>query len=256
MIDSAYISDNQSIKVSEGKYNDYIKKGDYKHSFEFEFPQKLDCEASVLSQIVFAKLLNIDILNINFTSRLEVEGIALSFDIMNNPNYNSRDFYCYGSRAERHKVSKLTEWREIKYTIGNFTVIPTPNDKTKHLQNIHKYNNECWDKLLCHIEKNWNSYQSRIFNSFEDYMVKTVQQIYYTDILNEVKIMKNEGGNLGAIGLDKVKEWNNRIKRENLQLINWGEKTIEKKDIASIVNDICLMIEVRGLIILNLLNNN
>lgn len=257
-----YIDDKDILSYCEEKVDEYIKQENYEHSFLDEFPSYLDVEASIMSQIIFSRLLasNTSEICINYTSVMLIDGAKISFDIMNNPNPSSKDYYRLGSIAEKKKAHNLEKWEKIKYTIGNFAPIPNFNRKGKrrHLQLIHNDKNERWDFLLRYCQEHWEDYFCDLYPSFREYIRKTAQHIYIKKVLENLKY------NLRGRRIEDVKsielknwidDWDNILKDESkeCELINFGEKSTDIKTIEEVIDLICILIKVRGRMIITLL---
>ena len=148
--------DGQSIlHCCKELVDEYIKNEDYEYSLEREFSNNLDPESSLLSKMIFCRLLALDanIISDFLTSTISINGIKVSFDVMNNSNSSDKDFYRLGSIAKRKGVNNIVKWERLKYTIGNFA--PIPNGKKRHLQLVHNNKNERWDFLLRYCEEHW-----------------------------------------------------------------------------------------------------
>ena len=257
-IDKEYI-----LKCLNRELDEYIEEGDYTHKLESEFPKRYDAEASILSKMIFLRLLEIDKSRVKdfFSSAMWINGIKVSFDIMNNPKASKRDSYRLGNNAQGKEVNNLSEWEELKYTIGNFGVLPTANKKgLRHLQAVHNNKNERWDFLLEYCKEHWEEYSCDLYPSFRNYIIKTAQHVYVKEVLEDLK------EKLGSRKIEDVedsefenwiKHWNNLLRCEckECEIISFGTKTknMDDKEINEVVDLICLLIKVRGRMIITLL---
>lgn len=255
----SYIAEDDFLNLCMDKYNIFMENYDWKHDFQKEFPKSLESEASWLSQFIFKKLFETKFeMYIEGISKMSMkmnDSITFSFDLMNNPKPVSRDFYRIGSNAEKQCPYLLEEWKAISHTIGNFAPIPNLKKKGRHLQLIHNDKNERWDFLLVFCRENWEKYSCSSIISYNEYMKLTCQQIYFQEIYDDL-VKKLGDRNLVEIDEQKycewIEEWNKMIdkKKSDLKLLSFGEKSTEMKDIEDIVKIICILIQVRGHMIL------
>lgn len=214
--------------------DDFIENGLWNYCFKREATVS-DPEQSFLCRYVFAKLMGTNTDNIPANKiYIENKGTTYHFDVMNNLNGMS-----------------------YKYTIGNFAPIPAikfpyefkvgTEEKVidAHLQHIHKWKGERWDKLLKLMKAKWDNYVGT--PSFEKYMIDTCQQLYYEDIFTD---FFNEKPVLDEVNwAERVSAWNAQIKK-NMQIISFDNDSSE-----ALCDKIRFLIEARGRCILSILNN-
>ena len=212
------------------KAEKFIKKGSWKYSFIDEATVS-DSEQSFLSRYVFAKFMGIDTAIIPANKiYIKADNATYHFDLMN--NFSDKSFE-----------------KKYKYTIGNFAPIPakrfdySTTAQNAHLQMIHKWNNEEWDKLLAYLMNNW-PYKKL---SFADYMIRTCQQLYYQEIFND---FYNEWPDLEKVEWkESIESWNLKIrKNKKLSIVSFDNRVKSRKKIE-------FLIEARGRCILSLLGN-
>ena len=212
------------------KAEKFIKKGSWKYSFIDEATVS-DSEQSFLSRYVFAKIMRIDTAIIPANKiYIKADNATYHFDLMN--NFSDKSFE-----------------KKYKYTIGNFAPIPakrfdySTTAQNAHLQMIHKWNNEEWDKLLVFLKNNWPYKKS----SFVDYMINTCQQLYYQEIFND---FYNECPDLEKVEWkESIELWNLKIrKNKKLSIVSFDNSVKSRKKIE-------FLIEARGRCILSLLGN-
>ena len=259
-----YITEEDFLNLCMDKYNIFIEENNWKYDFSKEFPHSLDSEASWLSQFIFKKLLESKFeMYIGGFSRISMNtdnSVTFSFDIMNNPNPSSRDFYRIGSNAKNQCPDFWEEWNKLKYTIGNFAPIPNLKKKGRHLQHVHRDKNERWDLLLDYCRGNWDKYTCSSIMSYNEYMKLTCQQIYFKEIYDDFVENKLNNRKVEEIQNHEycswIEEWNKKIdESKDLEVISFGEKSTKMKDIENVVEMICLLIQVRGCMMLAFLNN-
>ena len=161
---------------------------------------------------------------------VKADNATYHFDLMN--NFSDKSFE-----------------KKYKYTIGNFAPIPakrfdySTTAQNAHLQMIHKWNNEDWDKLLVFLKNNWPYKKS----SFVDYMINTCQQLYYQEIFND---FYNECPDLEKVEWkESIESWNLKIrKNKKLSIVSFDNSVKSRKKIE-------FLIEARGRCILSLLGN-
>ena len=203
------------------KAEKFIKKGSWKYSFIDEATVS-DSEQSFLSRYVFAKFMGIDTAIIPANKiYIKADNATYHFDLMN--NFSDKSFE-----------------KKYKYTIGNFAPIPakrfdySTTAQNAHLQMIHKWNNEEWDKLLVYLMNNW-PYKKL---SFADYMISTCQQLYYQEIFND---FYNECPDLEKVEWkESIESWNLKIrKNKKLSIVSFDNSVKSRKKIE-------FLIEARG----------
>lgn len=256
-----YIDEERILGCLDGLVEEYIEQGDFEYKFDLEFSNNHDVETSILSKMIFLRLLEIDKSKVSciFSPTMKIDGTKVSLDIMNNPRASSRDFYRLGSIAKRVEVSNLFKWEELKYTIGNFALIPNAHrEKLQHLQFVHNNKNERWDLLLKYCEEHWEDYSCDLYPSFRDYMIKTVQHVYIRDVLEDLKSKLN-GRQIEDVKENEFEKWIEnwdsilRDKSKACELINFGEKTTNMDNIEAVIELICILIRTRGRMIISLL---
>lgn len=253
-----YIDEQSILRCCQELVDEYVKKEDYEYSMECEFSNKLDSESSLLSKMIFCRLLasDADIISDVFTATIAINGIKVSFDIMNNSNSSDKDFYRLGSIAKRKEAKNLARWEKLKYTIGNF--VPIPNGKKRHIQLIHNNENERWDFLLKYCEEHWEDYSCDLYPTFRDYMIKTVQHVYIREVLEDL-ISKLNGRQIEDVKENEFEKWIENWdsilidKSKACELISFGEKTTNMDNIEDVIELICLLIKTRGRMIISLL---
>lgn len=256
-----YIDEKSIILSLKELVDKYIENKDFEHKFVSEFSNNHDVEASILSKIIFLSLLATDTSKISgiFTSTVLIDGIKVSFDIMNNEKASKKDFYRLGSIANRKDANNLRKWEELKYTIGNFAPIPNANRQTRrHLQFVHNNKNERWDFLLQYCKEHWEDYSCDLYPSFEDYIIKTVQHVYVKEVFEDLKSRLRDRS-VEDVEPDEfvnwMKSWNSILQDENktYELISFGEKTTDMENIEEVIEMICLLIKARSRMIIALL---
>lgn len=257
----SYIDEECILGCLERLVEEYIEQEDYKYKFDFEFSNNHDVETSILSKMIFMRLLEIDKSKVKciFLPTIRIDETKVSFDIMNNPKASKHDFYRLGSIAKRVGASDLFKWEELKYTIGNFAPIPNAHRKgLRHLQFVHNNKNERWDFLLSYCKEHWDDYSCDLYPTFRDYIIKTAQHLYIKDVLEDFK------SNLRERQIEDVKtnefenwveNWDSilRDKSKTCELISFGEKTTNIDNIEEIIELICLLTKTRGRMIISLL---
>lgn len=243
---------------------------DWKHDFTNEECKysKFHCEASYLSQIIFKKILSKAGVG-NFVShekdpkivlKDDAQAVEFSFDIMNNPKLKLKgedkidiDHYRLGSIAQNKADCK--EWESIYRTIGNITLLPNYVSKSRHLQFKHNDFNERWDLLLDFCKREWEQFSCSKLFSFNEYMKSTMQEMYFKEIYEKFpdKLKLNE------VSSDDLLNWKNEwdqiidkkeLDKEELDLISFGKAKSSDLPIREIVDKICILIELRGRMIL------
>lgn len=237
------------VRVCEVGYSNYIKAEKWDHNFDNEGKERVHCEASYLSKMVFSHLFKLNGNNIEFgiTSKRSMSSknneVKFYFDIMNNPKVFKKDDKRLGNIATKEKCN-LKFWEEKYHTIGNFAPIPSNKNGSQHFQFVHNNNHERWDLMLEIFRKNWSDLPCLNGLQFEDYMKSTFQHLYYKKIFEEFK--REKKGSLDELNGEewykKVREWNKEIKPDD-ELINFDA---DSKNIQQIVDDIVFLIEARG----------
>lgn len=270
-----YISDKDIISYCVLQCEKFINTEDnWRYRFDEEFPKTFHREASVLSQLVFLKVFSklskeeyVAWDSINFTNKMNIKGVDISFDIMNNPNPSTKNYRRLGNIAKKYAASNLDEWIKLKYTIGNFSPIPNfckhnkDVKKVRHLQHRHNDLAERWDSLLKECKENWEDYSCDLYPTFINYMKLTCQQIYFEDIYMDMvkKITDRDINNINdEEWLNWIEEWNDQLNNEQKEwdIIDFGKKDGEMENIEDVIKMICLLIEVRGRMIIALLRSN
>jgi hypothetical protein len=125
---------------------------------------------------------------------------------------------------------------------------------------LHNDKNERWDFLLNYCKEHWEDYSCDLYKTFGDYLIKTVQHMYVKDVFEDLKskLKDRKIEDVEAIEFESwIENWNSIVRDENkpYELIKFGEKTkdMEDKDIAEVIETICLLIKVRGRMIITLL---
>lgn len=206
----------------DNKAESFIKKGEWDYNFENEASVS-DCEQSFLSRYVFAKLMGLS------TNDIAANGIDIGgkfhFDVMNH-DLNGDDYANY-------------------HSIGNFAPIPRDglpykNLERVHIQLIHRWLGENWDEMLIHMKRHMEN------ELFKNYMITTCQQLYYQEIFDS---FYKKYKNLEKLDWKtEVNIWNQRIKKENLNIISLKCDPNKKRKIE-------FLIEARGRCILEFLNH-
>ena len=257
-----YQSYKKSQQPWEQGYEGYIKKNQWFYNFENEDTVS-DCEQSFLSQMIFGNLLKsqgyfdftVDRRTI-FVYRSDNEKIKFYFDVMNNPKGDHE----LGRKAKAKKDCEeiWVKWYNIYHTIGNFTpipwpLIPCPNNpqNTFNLQKKHNWLNERWDKMLKYCRENWDTWDKNVIDiSFDEYIKRTCQHLYFEDIFVDFK--KEYGNKLDKITSEEweelVRSWNDKIDEDKCKEILTFEG-----DIKEIADKIVFLIEARGRCIISLL---
>lgn len=259
-----YIDGEDILTYCNKRADEYIEQENYDYSLEYEFRSNVDVEASTLSQIIFSRLLSSNdcIVSYNFSSSILINKTKISFDVMNNPNASSKDYYRLGSVAKKKNTSNLKQWKNVKYYIGNFAPIPNVNGtcKKRHLQLLHRDKNERWDYLLAYCQNHWDAYSCELFPSFKDYLYKTVQYIYTRDILEDLrsKLGKREIESVENEELSSwMNDWKNMLfdKNNECEIISFGKKSTDMANVEEIIDLICLLIKLRSRMIIILLKH-
>lgn len=262
------ITDEWKSKAKE-KFKTYINQNDWSYVFDEQGKKsKCDCEASYLSQMIFALLfyLNNFEVTISYSNSMTIDGYEYHFDVMNNPSFecprNNKQnrIGAIAARVKGKEYAELKVWKEKYHSIGNFAPIPwlkdSENLKNWNLQNYHESTcYERWDLLLIYLQDHWDKKNTVTFNK---YMILSGQVIYYVDVLNQYKAECQTITNV-VKWYDKqcISHMDNRIKYD---IINFnGESNNAKLDddkVEETVKNINLLIELRGKIILGKLSNN
>lgn len=228
-----------------------------------EYSRSEDCEASVLSKLLFFNLFSIMrdfaldresiVLNKRFDFETHCSGgeakygqflpggegqqgeiLSFHFDIMSNPNC-ARSSYRIGTMAKDNGAVPLS-FRDVYHTIGNFAPLPwwIPNPpgfkaKYENLQAIHNGFAEWWDVLLLYLQQNMPKHSM----SFRDYLILTCQFFYVDMDLCEKRTKEEEDACQRLRKLQTGKGWASEIDSGKF---DWN--TVDWEDLVSNLSSI------------------
>lgn len=247
------------------QFEKYIENNDWEYNFnDEERHSSCDCEASYLSQMIFATLFYEDKFEVKISNvrHMTIQGYEFHFDIMNNPNFKN------SKNNKQNRIGAIASnfigcnelmniWKKHYHNIGNFAPIPWMNVKkvnAKNMQNLHEAKfYERWDLLLKYLQKNWDNKEIKF--TFNDYMISTCQIIYYKKVLRDYKENQNTITDIAKWYKDQSK----KCKNEEYDIINFNDESdefrIDDEKIKEAIENINLLIEIRVKIILGILLN-
>ena len=230
-----FIKDYEDLEVLqnnnlEERLKKFIKENDIiEYDFSYEYT-KFDTEQSILSKLIWKILFSIYYQD-KLSQFLIKENERFSTCILSNKNNVDANDFTFDVYYDVMNNNKSI--RDEYHRIGNYSVYPRM-DKRPQLQNIHKYFNEQWDKLLFFLQTNWEnkeviyttvkgqkveykqekSFQEKWGNlNFKEYMILTCQPIYYKEIWEEISLQPKE------IHLETIEDWNANIRNKEYELL-------------------------------------
>lgn len=249
------------------QFKAYIKDNDETYDFESEGARSsCDCEASYLSQIIFATLFYENKFNakISYDRYITIQDYKFHFDVMNNPKFENKQ------NNKQNRIGAIAshvfgcndlmkKWEMRYHRIGNFAPIPWMKvDNSKNMQTLHegKYY-ERWDMLLTYLQEKWDE---KIPFTFNEYMVSTCQIIYYEEVLQDYKKNKNIITDIVKWYKEQsVKYLNDENDNIKFNIINFNGDSdkvrVDDGKIKEAIENINLLIDLRGKIILGILLN-
>lgn len=255
-----YARSKKEMIAWEKGCSEYLKSENaWKYSFDSEYSM-VDCEQSVLSQLIFIRLFgkiikftNIEMVEGGRAISIEDKNIKKDFlfDIMHNPKscqpHEQAQLYAYGKLG----------FEKIYHTIGNMAPVPktiVSKNYGPNLQHIHKDLNELWPWFLKFLQDNWKEFPTEVdtLMSFREYMTYTCQQIYFTRIFDKVYKLYNEGRNWEELIYELERE---KIEK-NDTLISFNNLFKDEESISEMDRRIKFLIELRGKYIIHLLNDD
>lgn len=240
-------------------FSKFVEEKNWKYDFanEINQPKRQDAEARYLSQYFFQNIIQC------IDSSLEVEitddrymyvrhndsQTIFHFDIMNNPKIK----HAFGKNIKSNCEFQWQEWDGIYHTVGNITPIPWPKLKYGNIntQELHKALDERWDLFLQLCKNEWTIWENySVTMSFECYMKITCQQMYYKKVLLLIKD-RLDNRYINNVTDEELIEWFqewNKFDYKDEELISFDE------DLINTVEDILLVIEIRGRLMLKILD--
>ena len=221
-----------------------------------------DSEACYLSQFIFQKIFKVFGKNteIYYKKYFRVEGYDFYFDLMNNPKYECKKNNKQkrpGKKIEKSFKEKYVEWKNIKYTLGNFTPYPDIDMDGKRFQQYHEaicY--ERWDLTLLKLQEVWDN---KIPMTFNEYLICTGQIIYDREVFINIPLDSSKNIAENRITIEWYKEQAKYIKENPVHLINFNgdsdndNKELENEHVEFAIDTILKLIRVRTIILLLLL---
>ncbi|MCJ0550573.1 hypothetical protein MMJ62_05675, partial [Enterococcus cecorum] len=177
------------------------------------------------------------------------------FDVMHNPGKSFRP--CQQASKLNYNNGKM-KFEKIYHTIGNFAPVPRTiisKNYGPNLQQIHLQLNELWPWFLKFLKDNWEEFPTEVpkVMIFEEYMVFTCQQMYFSNIFELVYEIYNENPNKCWKGIIQKTLECNISKDDTLISFNELLKSENVRNIEELDKRIMFLIELRGRCIMHLL---
>ena len=178
------------------------------------------------------------------------------FDVMHNSGESCQP--CQQARKLHYNNGKM-KFEKIYHTIGNFAPVPRTiisKNYGPNLQQIHLQLNELWPWFLKFLKDNWEEFPTEVAEimTFEEYMVFTCQQMYFSNIFESVYEIYNKNPNIcwEEDIIQPLLGWN--ISKDDT-LISFNEllKSDNVRNIEDLDKRIMFLIELRGRCIMYLL---
>lgn len=177
------------------------------------------------------------------------------FDVMHNPGKSFRP--CQQARKLNYNNGEM-KFEKIYHTIGNFAPVPRTiisKNYGPNLQQIHLQLNELWPWFLKFLKDNWEEFPTEVAEimTFEEYMVFTCQQMYFSNIFKSVYDIYNENSNVCWKCIIQQTLKCNISKDDTLISFNELLKSDNVGNIEELDKMIMFLIELRGRCIMHLL---